>query len=130
VWTLDRLTASIGIEIADCIGRNWDEMLGSLVAYKSRQGDCNVPASHSDRKLFHWVGAQRQFYKNNRLSTIRNAKLDEVGFIWDALAALWEEGFARLSAYKKREGHCRVPYSTGLLKRSINWPTWRRNWSP
>ena len=106
---LDRLTASIGIEIADCIGRNWDEMLGRLVAYKSRQGDCNVPASHSDRKLFHWVGAQRQFYKNNQLSTIRKAKLDEVGFIWDARAALWEEGFAHLSAYKAREGHCRVP---------------------
>ena len=72
---LHRLTESIGIEIADCIGRNWDEMLGRLIAYKSTQGDCNVTATHSDKRLFGWVVAQRQIYKANRLSTIRTAKL-------------------------------------------------------
>jgi len=61
---LDRLTASIGIEIADCIGRSWDEMLGRVVAYKAVQGDCNVPITHSDRKLALWVATQRQFYKS------------------------------------------------------------------
>jgi superfamily II DNA or RNA helicase len=106
---LHRLTESIGIEIADCIGRNWDEMLGRLIAYKSRQGDCNVTASHSDRRLFRWVVTQRQNYKANRLSTIRTAKLTEIGIIWDVLATWWEEGFAHLTAYKAREGDCRVP---------------------
>ena len=36
-------------------------------------------------------------------------QLDEIGFVWDPYTADWEEGFATLEVFKKREGHCRVP---------------------
>ncbi len=36
-------------------------------------------------------------------------RLQEIGFVWDPLTGDWEEGFAALKAYRKREGHCRVP---------------------
>jgi hypothetical protein len=35
--------------------------------------------------------------------------LDKIGFDWDPYATDWEEGFAYLKGFNKREGHCRVP---------------------
>ena len=39
----------------------------------------------------------------------RKHRLDAIGFIWDPLESAWEEGFAALTTFKAREGHCRVP---------------------
>ncbi|MDH4328177.1 MAG: helicase associated domain-containing protein, partial [Nitrospira sp.] len=39
----------------------------------------------------------------------RRQRLDTLGFVWDPLAAQWEEGFRFLSIFRQREGHCRVP---------------------
>ena len=39
----------------------------------------------------------------------RKQRLDTIGFVWDPLESAWKEGFAALTAFKAREGHCRVP---------------------
>ena len=39
----------------------------------------------------------------------RRQRLDAIGFVWDPLERRWEEGFAALSTFKAREGHCHVP---------------------
>ena len=36
-------------------------------------------------------------------------RLDKLGFVWDARSDQWEEGLTYFRAYKRREGHCRVP---------------------
>ena len=35
--------------------------------------------------------------------------MDALGFVWDALAERWEEGFRALQGFKTEYGHCRVP---------------------
>jgi Helicase associated domain len=60
-----------------------------------------------DFPLGQWVSNQRANKKN--LSGVRRQRLDELGFVWDALDAAWEEGFRYLTMYKEREGDCRVP---------------------
>ena len=35
--------------------------------------------------------------------------MDAIGFVWDPLESAWEEGFAALTTFKTREGHCHVP---------------------
>ena len=56
-------------------------------------------------------------------------RLDGVGFIWDTRDELWEQNFAALLKFKRREGHCCVPtcYRKGDLK--LGWwvATQRRN---
>ena len=49
--------------------------------------------------------------KKDDLSTDRYKRLTALNFVWDTLAAQWEEGFAHLTAYVEAEGHTRVPYS-------------------
>ena len=39
----------------------------------------------------------------------RRQRLDALGFVWDPLAAQWEEGVGSLERYRQREGNCRVP---------------------
>ena len=57
--------------------------------------------------LTNWVATQRS--NKDTLSPERWQRLDEIGFIWDAHIANWEDGFAALESFKEREGHCRVP---------------------
>ena len=86
----------------------WEEGFSNLKAYKEREGHCRVSNRHKENgfRLGNWVNVQRT--KEN-LSEERRQRLDELGFVWDALEAAWEEGFSYLKAYKAREGHCRVP---------------------
>jgi lysozyme family protein len=93
----------------DPITTRWEEGLHCLKIYKEREGDCHVPVNHkeNDFPLGQWVSNQRANKKN--LSGVRRQRLDELGFVWDALDAAWEEGFRYLTMYKEREGDCRVP---------------------
>ena len=43
------------------------------------------------------------------MSAERRQRLDAIGFVWDQRGSGWEEGFAALTTFKAREGHCLVP---------------------
>ncbi|GMH78441.1 hypothetical protein TrLO_g12437, partial [Triparma laevis f. longispina] len=90
----------------------WERNFQSLVNYKKGEGDCLVPdrfKTVDGGKLGWWVGTQRNAYKNGKLSADRVKKLEEVSFVWDSLAAEWEENFQALLDYKKEEGNSLVP---------------------
>ena len=54
-----------------------------------------------------WVGVQRK--KRSKLTPDRLRRLSELDFDWDPVFNKWQSGFQALIAFKKREGHCRVP---------------------
>src|SRR5262249_10357389 len=87
----------------------WEEGFRHLVLYKEREGDCLVPLRHKENghPVGQWVRVQRS--KTEIISTLRRQRLDELGFVWDALNADWQKGFRHLTIYKEREGDCLVP---------------------
>ena len=94
----------------------WAARFAELVAYKEEHGDCNVPCDFKGNKqLGTWVDTQRAHYqqlKKGKKSSITNeriAKLNEIGFVWDAYEAAWTARFAELVAYKAKHGDCNVP---------------------
>ena len=94
----------------------WDESYRRLEAYRAEHGNCLVPLSYvtSDGgKLGRWVGTQRQVRKGKggELSEERAARLEALGFVWDLLAAAWDESYRRLEAYRAEHGNCLVPKS-------------------
>jgi hypothetical protein len=95
----------------DVLEGTWEEGLAALKAFKARGGHCRVPAKHIDGtfRLGQWVDIQRQ--NKGTMSAERRGRLDEIGFVWDALETKWETGLAALKRFKAREGHCRVPDS-------------------
>jgi hypothetical protein len=82
---------------------------GFAALSKFRAGHCYPSRRHVEGgyELGQWVSVQR--YRKELLSAEHKRRLDEIGFVWDWREDLWEQNFAALSKFKRREGHCRVP---------------------
>ena len=100
----------------ETIGFVWDvlenaleEGFAALTTFKAREGHCRVPALHIEGtfKLGKWVRDQRR--NGYTLPAETKHRLDTIGFVWDPHENEWEEGFAALTIFKTREGHCHVP---------------------
>ena len=92
----------------------WETKFCELLAYWERHGNTNVPINWPDG-LNAWAKSQRADKRDGKLSDERIRQLEEIGFVWNPHAALWEAGFCELLSYKAEHGHVNVPHSvTGL----------------
>lgn len=91
----------------------WNSMLKKLKFYQKRHGDCNVPRRYTpNTKLGRWVEVQRRKYRDGSLSPERMAMLDRIGFECGLVqAASWDSWVEKLKKFKRKHGHCVVPYN-------------------
>ena len=113
--SLDTLWAAIRT-IVDLSTDTWDERFGELEAYKEEHGDCNVPRTWDENEsLGQWVIKQRIFKRQldaggkREITQERIDRLEGIGFEWEPDAAIWNQRFGELQAYKERVGDCKVP---------------------
>src|SRR5690349_18679203 len=96
----------------------WEQGFKALSKFRRRKGHCRPSRHHleGEFKLGQWVVTQR--YLKDDLSVERKKRLDAIGFVWNWRNYRWEQGFAVLLKFKRREGHCRVPiqYCAGNFK--------------
>jgi hypothetical protein len=92
--------------------QQWEEGFAALKKFKEREGHCSVRKDHKEDRytLGNWVNNQRS--KKNTLTPEQIRRLNELGFVWDQLTQQWEEGFAALTRFKEREGHCLVRHES------------------
>ena len=88
---------------------DWEEGFNYLTTYREREGHCRVPQGYKENaySLGQWATMQR--VKRRTLSDARKQRLDQLGFVWNPSEEAWDKGYGYLTAYKAREGHCRVP---------------------
>ena len=93
-----------------------------LLSFYKREGNINLPHKHKENgyDLSKWVFHQRSNYKT--LSVEQKKYLDDLNFSWNPYEEKWENGFKILQAYKKRQGHCRVPRK--LIINGVNLYNW------
>jgi hypothetical protein len=109
---LEVLERHVAAVVLESLGVSWDERYGQLMAFKQREGHCNVPLGYPENpQLASWLRHQREFKRRGMLSRDRVKRLDELGFVWDPYEAAWEDMFRQLEAFKAREGHCNVSQS-------------------
>ena len=98
-----------------------------LCLNSAREGHCCPPRRHVEGnfQLGDWVSVHR--YRKEFVPTERKRRLDAIGFVWDWRDYFWEQNFAALLKFKRREGHCRVPsiHREGDLKLGL-WATTQR----
>ncbi len=119
---LSQLTQSIDIQVLDRLGVSWDRWFGALQRFHKHEGHCRVPQRfESDGlKLGTWVSNIRQKLIN--ITAEQTAQLDSLGFSWDPHTEQWEEAFAALKEFHKRESHCRV--HRGITRNGLNLGAW------
>jgi superfamily II DNA or RNA helicase len=106
----------------DVLTLRWEDGFNSLIQFKETEGHCNVQIGYKlDGFALHgWVMHQRS--TKDHISPERKKRLDEIGFVWDVLTEMWEEGFIKLLQFKELEGHCRVPHKRKLEGFNLgNW---------
>lgn len=120
-------------ERLDALGFNWDpieskweEMFSALLAFKKKEGHCNVPQKYSKPlRLGSWVNTLR--LQKSTLSRDRLKRLNALGFDWNPINSRWEEMFDALVKFKKLEGHCNVPVSYTKNSRLGRWVSIQRS---
>jgi Helicase associated domain len=107
----------------------WEKGFVALRKFRAREGHCCPSRNHVEGKynLGSWVSTQR--YRKDLLPLNRKRRLDAIGFVWSWRDHLWEENFAALLKFKRREGHCCVPVFHSEGKYKLGWwtSTQRRN---
>ncbi|MDB9950271.1 Helicase associated domain protein [Gammaproteobacteria bacterium] len=111
----------------DAIGEPWEIGFAALKSYKEEHGDCwvNKRSHYNGFSLGRWVVSQRAEKVNGTLMPEEIRRLDELGFVWDAVQAAWERGFAALKSYKEEHGDCWVV--RGTKHNGFNLDAWIRN---
>lgn len=111
----------------------WNYSFQKLLKYREKHGHCLVPCEFdSDPSLARWVKRQRyQYYlmihrKKSSMTQERVKVLDEIGFIWQAQDALWQERFHELLKFKKEHGHCSVPTTYTSNQKLATWVKFQR----
>ena len=107
--TLDRVNRLNSLDFTwDLYVEQWEQNFTALQKFHKRESHCRVPQSHKEDGLLlgNWVTSQRM--NKDRLTPDRLKRLNSLGFNWDPVAELWEQNFAALQKFRKREGHCRV----------------------
>jgi hypothetical protein len=107
----------------------WERGFEALSKFRAREGHCCPLQRYAESRfrLGRWVSVQR--YRKGLLPIERKRRLDAIGFVWDWRDYLWEQNFAALLKFKRREGHCCVPthHTEGDLKLGYWVVTQRRN---
>jgi hypothetical protein len=98
-------------------------MFEALIKFKKAHGHCNVPIAYPDNpKLANWVKTQRTYWKKGILKTERLRRLEKIGFIWTLREMpTWDAMFYELFEFRKRYGHCEVPYGWPEDPKLANW---------
>jgi hypothetical protein len=97
---------------------SWNERFNEFLHYKRTF----VPQKWKPNpKLSAWVDHNRHEYKKGRAPAARVAKLNAVGFIWDAIEARWNMRYSQLMLYKQEHGDCIVPQKYHLNPQLGEW---------
>jgi len=113
---------------------SWNFYYGLLQKYKKENNSVEVPRVYilpDGFRLGAWIGSQRVNRKKNAISSMRIAKLDKLGFIWDALDAQWEKAYEAFQQYIKENNSQLVPllYKTSWGLTLGSWVSKQRQYN-
>ena len=112
-----------------------------LAAFKAKYGHVNVPQQPTKQIPEHYtrlavfcrnMRSQYRFLQRDDtmhlsfLTKERVARLEEMGFIWNAQKAGWHQQYQNLVAFSERYGHTNVPRHVEEHRKLANWVSHQR----
>jgi len=93
---------------------NWDAMYKQLETFYKENGHSNI-SEDFDKKLYIWSNNQMCKFKKNLMDIEKIQKLNEINFIFDRFANLWNNMYLQLCSYVEENGNCNVSSRNGSL---------------
>ena len=105
----DAFVKAFEVKVVETSTESWEFWFGLLQDFCEQNGNCLVKQRQNFNgfNLGYWVASQRSLLTS--LTDERKKRLDELGFVWDAVSANWQRGFTALKAYKEQHGDWLVP---------------------
>ena len=106
--------AALQVRIIDAGTSPWLDGYARAAAYHAEHGHLKVPQAYrtaDGSPLGSWIQEQRQVRREGTLSADRKRRLDAIGMVWDPFELAWDNGLARLRAFKAVHGHLDIPHS-------------------
>ena len=102
---------AIGMEWGNALDAVWNETWKQAQEYYRINGNLLVPDSLKigETDLGKWIAYQRNRKKNGKLSSERTERLNEIGMVWDAAEAKWEQRYTQAKAYFEANADLNVP---------------------
>ncbi len=97
----------------DILDNVFEKGFQETLKYKQQFGNANAPNRYKTAdgyKLGVWQLSKKCIYKNGGLGKERIKRLEDIGFIWDQLDDLWENGYQETIKYKLQFGNANAPY--------------------
>ncbi|MEU5119151.1 DEAD/DEAH box helicase [Streptomyces asoensis] len=91
----------VSFNVIDTERQDWARGWAKLKVYVERVGGARVPYGHREGAfpLGAWVAEQRRAYGAGQMSGQRARRLEQLGMVWDAADAAFEENLAACRAY-------------------------------
>lgn len=99
-----------------------DEYIDQLLDYRKIYGHIDVPQQDKKyRQLGRWVNDQRTRKKSGTLFVEYEERLNEIGFVWDALEERWNQRLSELREFHEKFGDFNVPPQNSKYPKLYSW---------
>jgi hypothetical protein len=88
------------------LNSGFDDHFNDLMAFKAKNGHCNVSTLGDDAFLGKWCSELRRSNKIKKLSDEQIQRLSDAGFKW--AVGTFDDRFNDLMAFKAKNDHCNV----------------------
>ena len=85
------------------------EKLSKLAKFKKEFGHTNVPRTHHDQDLAHWVRNVRAAWRAGKLEAAQLEKLTKADFSFEPKDTAWQAHYDNLVDYVRIHGNAKVP---------------------
>lgn len=102
---------SIGMQWCTKSERIWNEQYQYAKKFYLENGHLTVPhcyLSEDGKQLSLWVGRQRKYYSENKLTDYQISMLNDIGMVWEPNDH-WEIGFNHAKVYFENNGNLDIP---------------------
>jgi hypothetical protein len=115
----------------DRLEESFNQGFQETLRYENQQGNVNAPYNYETPEGFSlgtWQKYQRTKFKDGTLEQDRIRMLEEIGFVWDKLEELFNQGFEETLRYKSQHGKANAPqsYKTPEAFNLGSWQTTQR----
>ncbi|MXM68947.1 DEAD/DEAH box helicase family protein [Streptomyces sp. HUCO-GS316] len=113
----------VSFNVIDIERQDWARGYAALRRYVEREHHARVPYDHREAPgpypLGQWVAEQRRAYRAGQLNGKRAERLEQLGMIWDATDAAFQENLAAARVYYEQHFSLCAPRTAGALDKPI-----------